>query len=243
MQAVNDAGALVEVVSQASSVPAYEHGVLDILKRRFGFEIAMFKRIDATSAYGIDPKVERACRPHWGQFKLEAQPVLLAAAAQRGVAVDLDVLGSKKLERLTIYQRLMKPHHGTSTAFVCLTRHRAVASLLVLGRTTGGFVAHELDYLRALAPTLSVCESAALAAPITPSAFTHARTTLTPREREVLAHLRLGHTNAQIARELGTAERTVRNQLSSIYDKLGVGSRAEAAALSAELGLVRPRTA
>jgi DNA-binding CsgD family transcriptional regulator len=243
MQVGSDAAALVEVVTDAGDLGAYERGVLDVLKSRLAFEIAMFKRLDGISGYGVDPKVERACRPYWPQFKLEAQPVLVAAVAQRGVAVDIDVLGRKKLERLSIYQRLMRPHYGTSTAFVCLTRHGAVASLLVLGRTTGGFDSHELDYLRALAPTLSVCDSAALAAPIMPSTFVQGRTSLTPREREVLAHLRLGHTNGQIALALGTAERTVRNQLSSIYDKLGVGSRAEAAALSTELGLVPLRTA
>ena len=52
---------------------------------------------------------------------------------------------------------------------------------------------------------------------------------LTPREREVLGYLRLGYTNAQIACALGSAERTVRNQLSSVYEKLGVATRAEAA--------------
>ena len=33
MQAGNDAGALVEVVTHAASVPAYEQGVLDVIKR------------------------------------------------------------------------------------------------------------------------------------------------------------------------------------------------------------------
>ena len=37
-----------------------------------------------------------------------------------------------------------------------------------------------------------------------------------------------GLDNAAIARQLGKSEKTVRNQVSSIFDKLGVRTRAEA---------------
>ena len=39
-----------------------------------------------------------------------------------------------------------------------------------------------------------------------------------------------GRTNGQIAAELGLAEKTVKNSVSSILSKLGVARRAEAAA-------------
>jgi DNA-binding NarL/FixJ family response regulator len=54
---------------------------------------------------------------------------------------------------------------------------------------------------------------------------------LTPRERQVLGSVVTGRTNAQIAQELGLAESTVKSHLSSAFAKLGVASRAEAAAL------------
>jgi DNA-binding CsgD family transcriptional regulator len=44
----------------------------------------------------------------------------------------------------------------------------------------------------------------------------------------VLDYLRLGYTNREIGLALGTQERTVRNQLSGVYAKLGVSTRAEA---------------
>jgi len=53
---------------------------------------------------------------------------------------------------------------------------------------------------------------------------------LTDREEEVLQMLAKGWTNTRIAHELSVSERTVRFHLSNIYDKLGVGSRAEAIA-------------
>ncbi|NLD44157.1 MAG: response regulator transcription factor [Chloroflexi bacterium] len=51
---------------------------------------------------------------------------------------------------------------------------------------------------------------------------------LTPREREVLALLASGRTNADIAAALCLAPQTVRNYVSVLYGKLGVASRAEA---------------
>ena len=52
--------------------------------------------------------------------------------------------------------------------------------------------------------------------------------TLTPAEREVLHLVALGLDNAAIALRLNKREKTVRNQVSSIFDKLGVRTRAEA---------------
>lgn len=51
---------------------------------------------------------------------------------------------------------------------------------------------------------------------------------LTPAERGVLRLVALGLDNAAIARQLNKSEKTVRNQVSSIFDKLGVRTRAEA---------------
>jgi DNA-binding NarL/FixJ family response regulator len=54
---------------------------------------------------------------------------------------------------------------------------------------------------------------------------------LTTREREVLNLLARGMSNAAIAEELFITNKTVKNHLSRIYEKIGVHSRAEAIAL------------
>ncbi len=54
---------------------------------------------------------------------------------------------------------------------------------------------------------------------------------LTPAERTVLHRLAAGHTNAQIGEYLGRSEKTVRNQLTRVYAKLGVGNRTAAVAM------------
>ena len=63
---------------------------------------------------------------------------------------------------------------------------------------------------------------------------------LTPSEREVLVLVARGIDNGAIAEALGKSEKTVRNQVSSIFAKLGVRSRAEAIVLAREAGLSEP---
>jgi FixJ family two-component response regulator len=60
---------------------------------------------------------------------------------------------------------------------------------------------------------------------------------LTPREREVLAHVVGGKLNKQIAFDLGTVERTIKAHRASIMEKLGVQSVAELVRLAQELGI------
>ncbi|MFE6334362.1 response regulator transcription factor [Streptomyces sp. NPDC057798] len=51
---------------------------------------------------------------------------------------------------------------------------------------------------------------------------------LSPQEQRVLQLTSQGLSNRRIARELGISEQTVKNYLSSVFRKIGVGSRAEA---------------
>ena len=51
---------------------------------------------------------------------------------------------------------------------------------------------------------------------------------LTPREAEVLDAVCAAKSNKQIARDLGVSDKTVRNQLTGIFAKLGVATRQEA---------------
>ena len=52
---------------------------------------------------------------------------------------------------------------------------------------------------------------------------------LTPREIEVLALVREGLANKQIARRLGITERTVKAHLTSAFSRIGVADRTPAA--------------
>lgn len=63
---------------------------------------------------------------------------------------------------------------------------------------------------------------------------------LTARERQVLELVSLGLTNAQIARRLGISAATVRTHVEHVLAKLGVPSRAAAAARALAAGLISP---
>ena len=62
---------------------------------------------------------------------------------------------------------------------------------------------------------------------------------LTPRQRELLEGLAQGLDNAQIAARAGLSEKTVRNQVSAIFDKLGASNRAQAIVRAREAGFGR----
>lgn len=61
--------------------------------------------------------------------------------------------------------------------------------------------------------------------------------TLTPREREVIAHVLRGRLNKQIAYDLGIVEKTAKVHRGRIMEKMGVRSVAALAYVAARLGL------
>ncbi|MFN0185475.1 MAG: response regulator transcription factor, partial [Aquabacterium sp.] len=60
---------------------------------------------------------------------------------------------------------------------------------------------------------------------------------LSPRQRQMLELIAMGRDNAQIAAVLALSEKTVRNQVSAIFDRLGVENRSQAIVVAREAGL------
>ena len=60
---------------------------------------------------------------------------------------------------------------------------------------------------------------------------------LTPRERAVLEGIAAGQNNAEIAASLGLSEKTVRNHITRVFDKIAVEHRYEAIVRAREAGL------
>jgi DNA-binding CsgD family transcriptional regulator len=61
---------------------------------------------------------------------------------------------------------------------------------------------------------------------------------LTSRENEILRLVASGAGNAEIARQLFISEKTVRNHLTSVFEKLGVDSRAKAIVLARDRAML-----
>ena len=64
------------------------------------------------------------------------------------------------------------------------------------------------------------------------------RSTLSPRELEILELLSRGFTNKEIGRAFGISRYTVRNHINSINQKLDVCDRTEAASVAIKQGII-----
>jgi DNA-binding NarL/FixJ family response regulator len=64
--------------------------------------------------------------------------------------------------------------------------------------------------------------------------------TLTPRERDILASVALGHSVRETAQSLGIAVKTVQSEQRQLFSKLNARNRLHALAQARELGLVDP---
>ncbi len=103
--------------------------------------------------------------------------------------------------------------------------------LLTHFRTGEGFGGGQGHTMTAAAPVAAAPSSAAAAAQADYDR-------LTPRESEVLTYLSKGFTIKEIASLMGIKWFTVNDHIKSIYKKLNVSSRAEAAVLASKQGLV-----
>jgi pimeloyl-ACP methyl ester carboxylesterase/DNA-binding CsgD family transcriptional regulator len=65
---------------------------------------------------------------------------------------------------------------------------------------------------------------------------------LTAREKQILCALVAGHSNSEIGTALFVSEKTVRNSLTRIFEKLGVRTRTQAAVLARDRGLSPSRS-
>jgi DNA-binding NarL/FixJ family response regulator len=64
--------------------------------------------------------------------------------------------------------------------------------------------------------------------------------TLSVRERQILAAVVSGQSNSEIGAALFVSEKTVRNSLTRIFEKLGVRKRTQAAVLARDRGFSGP---
>ncbi|GAA4585379.1 response regulator transcription factor [Planotetraspora phitsanulokensis] len=115
-----------------------------------------------------------------------------------------------------------------------------LGALSYLSKTTA--VDRVVEAVRAAAVGGSVLEAGTAALLIERVRRGHRRNPmdlLTPRERQVLAELARGRSNAEIARSLRLGRETVKTHVSSILTKLGLADRTQAAIFGLQQGLIR----
>ena len=97
----------------------------------------------------------------------------------------------------------------------------------------GPLTPHHTQLIKLVTPHLHT----ALARVLARKEKTGANLAFTPRETEILSWLYLGKTNWEIGQIIGISEKTVKNNLYAIYQKLNVGNRTQALARITELRL------
>lgn len=222
---------VVDAAATANTRADYERPLFELLERAIGFEVAFCVRRDGigTHAPGFDSEVRRRISGRLEFCALEYANMRDQALRGSGVAVDREFFGAR-LELTQTYREIIRPHRGRSSLLLFLPD-----VTLVLGRTRFDFRDGECQSLAGMRSLIAVCEQALAARlPIVPLPV---GPQLSPRERDLVAYLRLGYTNHEIASACGTSFRTVRNQLSVLFAKLEVSTRAEAVARSFELSL------
>jgi DNA-binding NarL/FixJ family response regulator len=154
---------------------------------------------------------------------------LVAEATHRGLRLDVLILGSGagRAEHFREVRWVQQQLPGVSIVSVRPSAEREARRLLQHG--VEGLV-DESTIEETLAATIMAVRSGQVCAPRRVRGQLNGDA-LSAREKQVLGMVVMGFTNAEIALKLHLAESTVKSHLSSSFDKLGVRSRKEAAAL------------
>lgn len=156
-----------------------------------------------------------------------------AVESRARVGRGLDVLiisgGAAPEGRVSTIRRLHERVPGVAIVVVLESLGDGVARAMISAGARGVVLRSQLD--QTLAPTLRAARTGQTSIP-RPARRQVFPPPLSRRESTVLAKVALGQTNAQIAASLFLAESTVKSHLRSVFAKLGVNSRHEAAAVA-----------
>lgn len=238
--------ALTSLGASAPSLAAFREGALDAIARVVRADAMLLHALsprvplETAALRGIDPARLRATMQHWDRWAVELGRFRDVALSQGGVATDREALPSRGTARKTFERALSL---GTSrrvraAAIVHLVvRERIVAVLLLLRHRDEPFADDDVAMLRAIAPALAVADALQQRLDDAVRAQQPVRLVcrddrLTARQREIVEHVALGHTNAQIGGALGVSPNTIRNLLARVFERLGASNRADVVRLA-----------
>lgn len=227
------AGEIAEIALACREPRNFREEVARRMCAWIGGEGAWFHTVDPTlplshgSWLGLDlAPVERA-RVGWAAYSVELAPLMQAAIAD-GTADTTEVFGERARDRGPFFRDVARPLGIARSLWLGLAGGGHLASIGI-ARSHGDFRRAPRAALRALLPVLTLADralaSTASLARARPSAQVLAL--VSPRQRQVIELVVLGHTNADIALALGLSINTVRNQLAATFRKVGVSTRAE----------------
>ena len=170
-----------------------------------------------------DPRVEVVGQARNGEEAIEQ-------ALARNPNVVLMDLQMPKVTGVEATRRLVQEIPGLRVLVLSAYADKAmVGEALASGAV--GFVDKDVSFEDILDRILSI-------APASATGLKRVRAKLSQRELHVLKQVADGLSNKQIARRLGISEKTVRNHLSRVFNKLGATNRTEAVMHAMRAGMV-----
>ena len=155
-----------------------------------------------------------------------------AAPTRRAAQLEVDVvvLAGALHETGTIasMRRLQRVYSRSVAVLVAPRLHPLDVRRALNAGACGCVAADEVE--RTLAATVNAVHAGQICAP-RPARRAFAKPSFSLREKQVVALVATGATNAQIAARLYLSESTVKSHIASVFDKLGVHSRNDIAAV------------
>jgi DNA-binding CsgD family transcriptional regulator len=159
----------------------------------------------------------------------------LLGALERGApVVDGEVYGPRERERLALYDEVLLPQRTNSVLSAIVSYRGCRVAMLVLKRhgRNSPFGARESAWLASIVPVLALADAGFQhCLPTAAASVGKSPDDLSARETEVAQLACKGMRNGEIAAILGTSAETVKKQLRSVFEKIGVSNRTELAAL------------
>lgn len=230
---------ICDLARRAADLTTFRQAVLARLLACIPADVAIFHelspRVPLTRAalHGVSREVLEAGRARWDENAVLFARLRELALASAHVAGDREAFARDARARAAWRERVCEPLGVRSSLLAHLIVNERVASALLLGRRTArGFSAAEQRALERVLPALAVSDAlqqslvqGAVAGPPTQLRCLDQR--LTPRQRELVERVALGHTNPQIGQALGLSANTVRNLLAETRRRIGAANRAE----------------
>ena len=199
-----------------------------------GFSLAADEPTVILPVWDVYPQVRQDDPlPGWAP---RGSPLPHRAWPGRTLAIS-DFISDREFRGGELYAEICKPLGVRAVMKVYLPTGAATGASLVFSTTRTRFAESDRLTLERLVPHLAQLRRNTLARRTYPALIDSTAAArmrllrLSPRERVVLTRAAAGETNAAIAVALFVSPGTVRKHLEHIYDKLGVRTRTEAAAI------------
>ncbi len=224
----------------SSATPkAWRDAALDVLRKVVPFDGGIFHEmsprspIERAGLLGLTDDWLSASRDQWDEMAVTFGTLLHDATSHDWVALASRAFSKRNRLRADWNRRIAKPLNANDVAFVHLVVQGRVIAAVILTRTArlGNFDERAQQDLARLVAPLTVSDALQQAVRRTSSGLSVELKCvdgrLTARKRQIVEHVALGHTNAEIARALSISAHTVRNTLVGIQACLGASNRAE----------------